>query len=175
MSSDDFIRSSYERMKEATDGVPSHRGFRKYQAKSTENADGEDGWKPPPGVAKSSGVTWRNPRPISDVLKIVTKSRDWDASLSFGKVASSWPEIAGKHVAAHCLIESFDDGKLIIRCDSTAWAKQMTLLIPQIEKRIADTVGSGGQLQVIVAGPRPPSWKHGAYSVKGPGPRDTYG
>ena len=175
MSDDEFIRSSYERMKDATDGIPTHRKFRKKRSLVDDNNDEENRWRPPPGVAKSSGITWRHPKSIADVLKVVSTSRYWGESLSLGQVASRWSDIAGKQVAAHCIIESFNAGKLVIRCDSTAWAKQMTLLIPQIEKRIADTVGDGYSPQVIVAGPRPPSWKHGTYSVKGPGPRDTYG
>jgi predicted nucleic acid-binding Zn ribbon protein len=44
-----------------------------------------------------------------------------------------------------------------------------------IQERIADEIGPEIVKIVEVLGPRAPSWKHGVRSVKGRGPRDTYG
>ena len=44
-----------------------------------------------------------------------------------------------------------------------------------IERRIAEEVGSGIVEQVIILGPVAPSWKKGPYVVRGRGPRADYG
>lgn len=92
-----------------------------------------------------------------------------------GDIAAKWVQIAGPQVATHCLVESFEDDKLIIRADSTAWAKQLRLLIPHVQRRITEVTKATSAPQIVVVGPRAPSWKHGVYSVRGRGPRDTYG
>ncbi|WP_302968247.1 hypothetical protein [uncultured Varibaculum sp.] len=40
---------------------------------------------------------------------------------------------------------------------------------------IEDYSGSVVIKRLIILGPKAPSWKHGPRSVKGRGPRDTYG
>ena len=40
-------------------------------------------------------------------------------------VFGRWAEIVGAEVAAHCEPESFADGRLKVRTDSTAWATQL--------------------------------------------------
>ena len=45
-------------------------------------------------------------------------------------VFARWPELVGEEVADHCTPESFADGKLVVRTDSTAWATQLRLLAP---------------------------------------------
>ena len=62
-----------------------------------------------------------------------------------------------------------------MRCSSTAWAKNLHLYLPMIERRIAEEVGPGVVQQVVIRGPVAPSWRKGPLSVKGRGPRDTYG
>lgn len=86
-----------------------------------------------------------------------------------------WSQIVGPEVADHVTAEITDDGDLLLRADSTAWATQMTLLLPQIRRRISETIGSGSMGQIRVVGPTPPRRASGPRRVPGPGPRDTYG
>ena len=46
---------------------------------------------------------------------------------------------------------------------------------PQLMGLIEDYSGSVVIKRLIILGPKAPSWKHGPRSVKGRGPRDTYG
>ena len=85
-----------------------------------------------------------------------------------------WSDIVGDEVAEHCSIETIDDHRLIVQCDSTAWFKQLQLLLPRLERTIAEAVGEGVVQQVILRPPASPSWKKGRLSVPGRGPRDTY-
>ena len=43
-------------------------------------------------------------------------------------VFSRWEAIVGHDVGQHVKPESFADGRLVVRTDSTAWATQMKLL-----------------------------------------------
>jgi len=96
--------------------------------------------------------------------------------IAYGKKQGRWPQIVGTDVAAHCTPETFTDGKLLVRTDSTAWATQLTLLAPTVVRRLNEELGDGTVTVIDVLGPHGPSWKRGPRSVRdGRGPRDTYG
>lgn len=181
-----FIRDAYHRMKQTSRGLP-HRGISRlkrrmrgadHTAVEIPGVEEDSGWRPPPGIARSlsgTGKSRRDPQALGSILDRTAMRRDWNIPLSLGTIAASWPEIVGPVVAEHSTVESLEDHRLQIRTDSTAWAKQLQLLLPQIEKRLDEIVGPRMVQQVIVHGPQRPSWKHGPRSVPGRGPRDTYG
>jgi predicted nucleic acid-binding Zn ribbon protein len=78
-------------------------------------------------------------------------------------------------VADHASPETFTDGKLVVRADSTAWATQLNLLVPQLQRRMDEEVGEGVIAEIVVLGPGAPSWIRGPRVAPGRGPRDTYG
>lgn len=131
-------------------------------------------WIAHPGLA-SSRRNYRRSASLGAVLGRMVRAEGWDQPTKLGSVMAKWQVIVGPSVAQHCVVETFEDDRLIVRCDSTAWANQLTLLLPHIERRIAEEVGHGVVNQVIIRGPHRPSWKKGIYSVPGRGPRDTYG
>jgi len=63
----------------------------------------------------------------------------------------------------------------VVRASSTAWATQVRLLQGSLRARIGEVVGADVVREITVLGPAGPSWKHGLRSVRGRGPRDTYG
>lgn len=181
----EFIQVAYHRMQRASAGLPVARSRKKKRLGRNEKSgsspqDGawEEGWQPGPGIARGkrgAGRSYYDPQSLGDVLDAIEKKPVWQESLSLGSIAARWDQIVGPQVAEHCKIESFDDGKLQVRTDSTAWAHQLRLLLPQIEKRVAEELGEGAVRQVIVHAPKPPSWGRGRFRVQGRGPRDTYG
>lgn len=133
---------------------------------------------PAPGVARlgTGALPSRyDPQPVGFLGKHFVRRQGWQQSLEVVDVINQWEEYVGSQVAAHTRIEEFNAGKLVIRTDSSTWATQLKWLIPQLEKRLAQKLGTGTVKQVIIRGPLVPSWKHGPYSVPGRGPRDTYG
>jgi predicted nucleic acid-binding Zn ribbon protein len=78
-------------------------------------------------------------------------------------------------LAAHCRPDKFDDGVLTLVAESTAWATQIRLLVPQLHRRLDEVVGRGIVRRVEVHGPAGPDWRRGPLRVRGRGPRDTYG
>lgn len=117
----------------------------------------------------------RDPQLLGDVVAHLLRERDWVADVSVGGVVGRWREVVGDQVADHCEPETFEDKVLVVRADSTAWATQVRLLAPQLLERLAREVGEGVVETVTVLGPAGPSFRRGKRSVRGPGPRDTWG
>ncbi|WP_156253782.1 DUF721 domain-containing protein [Pseudactinotalea terrae] len=125
-----------------------------------------------PGVVHGAG---RDPQPVADTMEQLSAQLGWGRSLQVGGVVGRWREVVGDNIADHCVPETFTEGALVVRADSTAWATQIRLLIPQLERRLAEEVGEGAVISIQVLGPGGPSWRKGPRSVRGRGPRDTYG
>jgi predicted nucleic acid-binding Zn ribbon protein len=117
----------------------------------------------------------RDPQLLDLTVGRLVSDHGWETDLAVHGVFGRWPEIVGDEVAAHCLPESFTDGKLVVRTDSTAWATQLTLLAGTVVRRLNEELGDGTVRVIDVLGPHGPSWTKGKFTVKGRGPRDTYG
>ena len=113
---------------------------------------------------------------IGDQIESLVTDRGWEVDVAAGSVMGRWPVIVGEEVAAHTTPVSFEDGVLTIRCDSTAWATQLRMMVSNLLARIAGEVGEGVVLELKIVGPGGPSWSRGPRKVSdGRGPRDTYG
>lgn len=117
----------------------------------------------------------RDPLAVSTVLDGVTDSLGWRLPLARTDLAAAWRSIAGAETARHAVVEGFADGVLLIRCDSTAWATQLSLMRSRIAESIARDFPDAGVDSLRFLGPNTPSWNHGPRTVPGRGPRDTYG
>ena len=122
--------------------------------------------------ARSDG---RDPKLVGDAVDRLIADRGWTKANAVASLTTRWAEIVGDDVAAHVRPESFDDGTLILRAESTAWATQCRLLLPQLREVIDRAVGRGTVEDISVVGPLAPSWVAGSRRVQGRGPRDTYG
>ena len=84
--------------------------------------------------------------------------------------------VVGPEIAQHVTPESFEDGVLVVRADSTSWATNLRYMAPLLLERLAAEVGEGVVGDLRVLGPAAPSWRRGRRSAPGGrGPRDTYG
>ncbi|GEA87288.1 DUF721 domain-containing protein [Cellulomonas cellasea] len=142
------------------------RGFRPGQEPRRRPLD------PPRG---SAGKDARDPQTVGDTLARLLRDRGWVQDVSVGGVIGRWREVVGDQIADHCEPETFQDGVLTVRTDSTAWATQVRLLVPRLLLRLADDVGEGVVREVRVVGPSGPGFGRGPRSVPGRGPRDTWG
>ena len=119
--------------------------------------------------------TGRDPRGIDDILEGLTTRLGWTSPLARADLLASWSELAGAETAQHSEPVAIEDGVLHVRCDSTAWATQLRMMRGQITTSIAQRFPDAGIESVKFDGPNAPSWKKGARSIPGRGPRDTYG
>ncbi len=118
----------------------------------------------------------RDPQLLDSTLGKLVADRGWGLDLRVQGVFGRWAELVGAEVAGHCTPESFADGRLVVRTDSTAWATQLRLLAPTVVRRLNEELGHGTVTVIEVLGPHLPSWKKGRRSARdGRGPRDTYG
>lgn len=121
------------------------------------------------------GRDGRDPTLLGDTLARLAAERGWQEDLSVGGVVGRWRDVVGDQVADHCTPETFEDGLLVVRTDSTAWAANLRLLVPQLLQTLEREVGPDVVREVKVLGPSGPGWGRGARRVQGRGPRDTYG
>jgi predicted nucleic acid-binding Zn ribbon protein len=117
----------------------------------------------------------RDPQTMDATLGRFVSEQGWETELRVHGVFSRWEAIVGHDVGQHVSPESFAEGRLVVRTDSTAWATQMKLLAPDVVRRLNEVLGDGTVEAIVDEGPRGPSWKRGRLRVKGRGPRDTYG
>lgn len=118
----------------------------------------------------------RDPVSLGEIAERLMAERGWQEPLRAGGVLGNWEKIAGQQISENCVPESLDDnGILVVRTRTTAWATQMKLLAPKLLQRISEEVGPDVVLEVRVLGPAGPSWGKGKRRVTGRGPRDTYG
>ncbi|THJ68806.1 DUF721 domain-containing protein [Arthrobacter echini] len=127
------------------------------------------------GNMPDSAYTGRDPEGVGDVFSRMLAERGWRSPVAIGAVLGRWHEIVGAEIGAHCVPESFDADTVLVRCDSTAWATQLRLITPQVLQRFEAELGVGVVKKLSVIGPAAPSWRKGGRSVRGRGPRDTYG
>lgn len=118
----------------------------------------------------------RDPQLLDQAMGRLIANHGWELDLKVQGVFGRWAELVGSEVADHCTPESFDDGRLVVRTDSTAWATQLKLLAPSVVRRLNTELGHGTVTVIEVLGPHLPSWTKGRLSSRdGRGPRDTYG
>lgn len=127
------------------------------------------------GGYSGAGESPRDPQGISRVMDRFIAGRGWRTPVAVGSVMTMWPELVGPYVAEHCLPESFEDTVLRVRCSSTAQATNLRMLQSQVLRTIEQRLGPGIVTRLEIVGPAAPKWRKGPRSVRGRGPRDTYG
>lgn len=117
----------------------------------------------------------RDPQTLDSALGRFVTEQGWQTELRVHGVFTRWPAIVGREVAEHVTPESYAEGRLVVRTDSTAWATQMKLLAATVVRRLNEELGDGTIDVIDILGPQAPKWTSGRFRVKGRGPRDTYG
>ncbi|PKH42276.1 Predicted nucleic acid-binding protein, contains Zn-ribbon domain (includes truncated derivatives) [Nocardioides alpinus] len=118
----------------------------------------------------------RDPQLLDQAMGRLIANHGWELDLKVQGVFGRWAELVGSEIADHCTPESFADGRLVVRTDSTAWATQLKLLTPTVVRRLNEELGHGTVVVIEVLGPHLPHWTKGRLSSRdGRGPRDTYG
>lgn len=170
----DASRAILNRMREAAQS----RGEARIDAAKAARFEENDAARKQRRKASSAPAKYsdgRDPQEIGNLFGKIVRDRGWSEPVAVGSVLSRWSELVGPQIAAHCTPESFEDSTVVVRCDSTTWATQMRLLSHELLKHFDKELGQGVITVIRVLGPAAPSWRHGGRSVKGRGPRDTYG
>jgi len=134
------------------------------------------------GIIKKSrprpdrGTKPGDPTLISETLQELVTDREWQSGIAEGNLFSMWREIVGGEIAEHTEPISLLDGVVLIKCSSTAWATQMSMMERDLLQTLQKSAPGVLVESLRFMGPQAPSWKRGLRSVRnGRGPRDTYG
>lgn len=117
----------------------------------------------------------RDPIMASSTIDSLMEDFRWQSQMEEAELFVRWPEIVGELNAKNTQPENLANGKLTVRCKSTAWATQLRLMQTQILEKISSSFPELEIRSISFLGPDAPSWKKGPRSVPGRGPRDTYG
>ena len=115
------------------------------------------------------------PTALGELIQGVISDQGWSTHVSIHHLLGRWAELVGPVNAEHSTPVGYDDAVLTVRAESTTWATSLRQIAPQLVARLNEALGHGSVERVVVIGPNTPSWKKGKRSVKGRGPRDTYG
>jgi predicted nucleic acid-binding Zn ribbon protein len=179
VTGDDEAAAATDEPEHRDDGLDLARAMTRASARTTPAKRAQRrGRSPLPTRSRVSGAhpDERDPQLLDTTVGRLVDDHGWEVDLKVHAVFGRWAELVGDEVGAHTTPESFADGRLVVRTDSTAWATQLTLLAPTVVRRLNEELGHGTVLLIEVLGPHGPSWKKGSRSVRGGrGPRDTYG
>lgn len=123
----------------------------------------------------ASGRDGRDPALLGEQIDTLLVDRGWRVDVSAGAVMGRWPAIVGPELAQHTAPVTFEDGVLVVRADSTAWATALRYQSATLLSRLDEEAGAGVVTALRIVGPSAPSWRKGPRRVSGRGPRDTYG
>jgi len=136
-------------------------------------------WRRVAGQARpswtGSGADPRDPQTVGALIDGLLGERGWTRRSAEAAVLGRWEHLVGAGIAAHSTPQSLHEGTLVVAAESTAWATQLRLLAPRILQRLRTQIGADVVTKLRVHGPTAPSWQKGPRSVRGRGPRDTYG
>jgi len=166
----DAVRSAFNRARSAASArglrPGSPRNASAGRRRSRANADPLSGARPDA----------RDPQPVGANIDRLVVERGWTEPVAVGGAIGRWDSVVGPDLSAHCVPESFEDGILTVRAESTAWATQIRLLLPSVMRRLDEELGRDTVTKVVVRGPSGPTWRRGPRVAPGSrGPRDTYG
>ena len=185
MSDEGLVRDEHEDLNADLNADPNADAMRvaaRALGRAKRSGGKESGGKAPARGKKRKSGSSRDPQLVGSVVDDFLAEQGWQGSTAMARLIESWADVVGPEVAEHVVVESWADGELVLKADSTAWATQVRLLsdtlLRQIRSALSPDTGSPGEdlvRSVSVRGPQAPSWRSGPRVVKGRGPRDTYG
>ncbi len=148
----------------------------------TSRAASPEDWQAAPGPARRRAEEHQARRP-DVLLRTPRRTRPADRSTPSRPVSSATragrrtcgctgcspagPPWSARRSPQHVTPESFADGRLVVRTDSTAWATQMKLLAGNLVHRLNQELGDGTVEVIDVLGPHTPRWTSGALPGQG--------
>lgn len=117
----------------------------------------------------------RDPVAVGDELPALAEKMGWTEQMEVASIGTRWEEIVGQDIARHCEVVSFSEGTLTLQASTTAWAEQLSVVSGRIRQRVNAEIGRPLVARIRILRPSTRSWTKGPRSVKGRGPRDTYG
>jgi len=90
----------------------------------------------------------RNTRGIDEILESLLPKSPFASGLRVQKVLESWSEIAGEEIARHSRAVGIERGVLVVQVENSVWAQELSLLKPQLLKKLEARLGEDGPKDV---------------------------
>jgi predicted nucleic acid-binding Zn ribbon protein len=108
----------------------------------------------------------RDPVPVGELVDGLLRAEGWTGAAQLGDLVAQWGQVAGPDVAGHCRPVGFQDDTLVVQADSSAWAANVRLFLPQLLSRV-EARAPGLVKRIEVKGPTGPARSKGRWSVGG--------
>lgn len=82
------------------------------------------------------------PQPLASVLDALGAERRLGAGLLLGSLGRSWDAVVGERLAEESIPAALDDGVLLVRASSSAWAAQIRFLAGEIREGANRALGA---------------------------------
>jgi predicted nucleic acid-binding Zn ribbon protein len=95
-----------------------------------------------PNIEPLPGNDDDEPRPLGDGLDSVLRRLGAPTAGAMSTIFTTWAELVGPSVAAHCRPVSLQEGVLVVAVDDAAWGSQIRWLEPQLVSQVSEVVGA---------------------------------
>lgn len=85
---------------------------------------------------------------ISDLLSRFLRQSPLAEGLERQQALEIWPEVVGRHIAAHSEALSLEGGVLHVRVEGSVWAQELTMLQTEIKAGFARRLGAGAVREI---------------------------
>ena len=86
---------------------------------------------------------------IGEVLKQVLQNRGLGNASELSGLHSKWAEAVGEKIASHAGPEGLRGGTLTVMVDSSAWMNQLSMLSPEIIRKVNEALGGGERVEEL--------------------------
>src|SRR5512134_1511668 len=80
---------------------------------------------------------------LGAVIGACIRDHGWEQRLREEEVPARWEEAVGAQIAAHARAGPVENGRLTVVTESPVWTQQLSLLKPELLRRITRTFGPG--------------------------------
>lgn len=130
------------------------------------------------GQYSGPGPDGRDPADLASAVEELVTERGWVSRRQVAAVLGRWDDVVGEQMAQHVSPLEYDESKrvLIVAASSSAWAANITMLLPTVIARLNEEAGAEVVVSLVVRGPSAPRAKNGWWRTRDSrGPRDTWG
>ena len=117
--------------------------------------------RPTRGRVSGAHPDERDPQLLDTTVGRLVDDHGWASTCACTASSAGGPSWSAPRWPSTARPESFAEGKLVVRTDSTAWATQLRLLAPTVVRRLNEELGHGTVTLIEVAGPAPADLEEG--------------
>jgi predicted nucleic acid-binding Zn ribbon protein len=88
---------------------------------------------------------------LGTILDGMLVQRPWRSGMALGELARRWTDVVGDRLARECEPVGLENGALLVRASSSAWAAQIGFLAEEVRSRAERVIGEGSVASVRVA------------------------